>query len=197
MTSKDQVDAMANILAKLGSTSTRKAGTSASSGETAAMADVLRKLQAVTGDVAKTVVTESKVNPDLGVAVQAKKTESGVSVSRYDIRADRREIQEGTSKTFYQVVDNRNGRIIYDGLGLFESAMGAVKHLLYTKDENRLERLLNLDREYVGAMMELYSCKSRMRRLDESSVQYDVTAAKYSNARNKLQAAKIKILKAL
>ena len=197
MTSKDQVDAMANIMAKLGSASTRKASPSTSSGETAAMADVLRKLQAVTGDVAKTVVTESKINPDLGVAVQAKKTESGVSVSRYDIRADRREIQEGATKTFYQVVDNRNGHIVYDGLGLFESAMGAVKHLLYTKDENRLERLLNLDREYVGAMMELYSCKSRMRRLDESSVQYDVTAAKYSNARNKLQAAKIKILKAL
>ena len=197
MTSRDQVDAMANILAKMGSAATRDPANKVSSDETSAMADVLRKLQAVTGDVAKTVVTESKVNPDLGVAIQATRTESGVSVSRYDIRSDRRQMQEGVAKTFYQVVDNRNGKVLHDGLGLFETAMGVVKHLLFTKDENRLNRLLDLDREYVGTMMEMYSCKTRLRRLDESSVQYDVTSAKYSNARTRLQAAKIKILKAL
>jgi hypothetical protein len=200
MTSKDQVDAMANILAKVGAAAAGKPGkpgVSTSRDETAAMADVLRKLQAVSGNVAQTVVTESKVTPELGVAVQAKRTENGVSVSRYDIRTDKKQVQEGIGKTFYQIVDNRNGRVVYDDLGLFETAMGVVKHLLYTKDENRLNRLLDLDREYVGAMMELYSCKSRLKRLNENSVQYDVTTAKYSNARTRLSAAKIKILKAL
>jgi hypothetical protein len=60
-----------------------------------------------------------------------------------------------------------------------------------------VQRILDLDQEYVGAMMETYGYKRRLKRLDESSVQYDVTSAKYSNSRSKLSAAKMKLLKAL
>lgn len=201
MTDKEQADAMANILGKLNDVESGKYKSTGASGpaaeDTAAMADVLRKLQAATGEAAREVVTESKKKPDLGVALQAQRTDTGVTVSRYDIRSEKKTVQEGLVKTFYHVVDNKTGMEIHTDLGLFESAMGVVKHLLYTKDENKMRRLIDLDQEYVGAMMETYGYKKRMTRLDESSVQYDVASAKYSNARNKLSAAKVKILKAL
>lgn len=198
MTDQEQTDAMAAILGKLNAAQEgtfKKTSTSAS--EVDAMGDVLRRLQEATGVFSQEIVTESKKNPDLGVAVQAQRTETGVSVSRYDIRTEKKTVQEGLKKTFYAIVDNRTGETVYEDLGLFESAMGVVKHLLYTGDEVKMKRLLQLDQEYVGAMMETYGYKNRLQRLDESSVQYDVASAKYSNAKTKLSAAKMKILKAL
>lgn len=199
MTDQAQTDAMSNILGKLNQVEegTYEKTGGASSEDTAAMADVLRKLQEATGESAREVVSESRKNPDLGFAVEAERTETGVTVSRYDIRTEKKIVQEGLTKTFYHVVDNRTGEMIHEDLGLFETAMGVVKHMLYTKNEQKLERLLGLDRDYVSAVMETYSYKTRMKRLDESSVQYDVTSAKYSNARQRLSAVKMKILKAL
>lgn len=198
MTDQEQTDAMAAILGKLNAAQdgTFKK-TSIPAGEVDAMGDVLRRLQEATGAFSQEIVTESKKNPDLGVAVQAQRTETGVSVSRYDIRTEKKTVQEGLTKTFYTIVDNRTGDAIYEDLGLFESAMGVVKHMLYTGNDQKMQRLLDLDQEYVGAMMETYGYKSRLQRLDENSVQYDVASAKYSNSKQKLSAAKMKILKAL
>lgn len=162
-----------------------------------AMADVLRKLEGNAGSAAQEIVTESKRNPDLGFAVEAQRTELGVSVSRYDIRTEKKTVSEGLKKTFYHVVDNRTGEMVAEDLGLFESAMGIVKHLLYTKKTNAVDELIQLDTAYVGNMMETYGLKRRMKRLDESTAQYDVAAAKYSQSRQKLSAAKMNILKAL
>lgn len=209
MTDKAQVDAMGDILGKLGQVESgqRVAKTPRQPGQhedptskaaqTDAMADVLEKLQAATGSAAQDIVNESQSEPDLGFAVQAERTETGVTVSRYDIRAEKKVVQEGLKKTFYSIVDNRNGDVIYDDLGLFESAMGIVKHMLYTKNQNKRDRLVDLDQNYVSAVLETYGHKSRLSRLDESSTKYDVTSAKYSNAKSRMQAAKLKILKAL
>lgn len=199
MTDKAQVDAMSNILGKLNQAESGNytKSKSASLDETAAMADVLRKLQEATGNAAQELVTDSKENPSLGFALEAQRTETGVSVSRYEIKTEKKTVQEGLVKTFYHVVDNTTGKTIHRDVGLFETAMGIVKHRLYTKNENKLRRLVDLDREYVGAMMETYGYKKRMSRLDESTVQYDVAAAKYSNAKERLTAIKMKILKAL
>jgi hypothetical protein len=199
MTNPD-TNAMADILGKLNqveSGSYRKTGASASGDEVGAMHDVLAKLQEATNGAAYSVVDEGKNNPELAAAVNTSRTETGVSISRYDIRSDKKTVQEGLVKTFYSIVDNRSGKVIYSDLGLFESAMGVVKHKLYTKDDNKVQRVLDLDQEYVGAMMETYGYKRRLKQLNESSVQHDVTSAKYSNSRTKLSAAKIKLLKAL
>ena len=199
MTNPD-TNAMADILGKLGqveSGSYKKTGGSASGDEVGAMHDVLAKLQEATNGTAYGVVNESKKDPNLAVAMNTTRTEAGVSVSRYDIRSEKKTVQEGLVKTFYSVVDNRTGKVVHDDLGLFESAMGIVKHKLYTQNDNKLQRVVELDQEYVGAMMETYRYKRRLKQLDESSVQHDVTSAKYSNSRNKLSAAKMKLLKAL
>ncbi len=200
MTDQEQTNAMANILGKLGQVEEgtyEKTGGGASNEDTAAMADVLRKLQETTGAFSQDIVNESKKQPDLGVAVQAQRTKAGVSVSHYDIQTEKKTVHEGLTKTFYHVVDNKTGEIVYEDLGLFETAMGIVKHLLYTNNSQKLSRLVDLDQEYVGAMMETYGYKTRLKRIDESSVKYDVTSAKYSNAKSRLGAVKMKILKAL
>lgn len=199
MTDQQQTSAMSDILNKLGQVESGSYKKSATAGgdEVGAMHDVLAKLQEATNGAAYSVVTESENNPDLATAVNTTRTETGVSVSRYDIRTEKKTVQEGLNKTFYSVIDNKTGKPVYENLGLFESAMGVVKHMLYTRDKNKLQRVLDLDQEYVGTMMETYGYKSRLKRLDESSVQYDVTSAKYSNSKTKLGQAKMKLLKAL
>jgi hypothetical protein len=199
MADQEQTNAMANILGKLQAVQegTFKKSTGTSGDEVDAMAEVLRKLQAATGDAAREMVAESATDPELGMALQTERTEDGVSVSRYDIRTEKKTVQEGLTKTFYHIVDNKSGKLIHKNLGLFETAMGIVKHKLFTKDDNKIQRILDLDQEYVGAMMETYGYKKRLTRLDENSVQYDVATAKYSNSKERLSAIKMKILKAL
>ena len=161
------------------------------------MADLMRKLDTGSKSAAQSVVTESRITPDLGVAIELKRTETGVTVSRYDIKTTKRTIQEGLKKTFYSVIDNRTGDVVYDELGLFESAMGIVKHLLYTNNIQKVERILELDLAYTSTMVETFGYKHRMKHLNESTTQHDVAAAKYSNARTKLSSIKLKLLKSL
>jgi hypothetical protein len=197
--SSQEANSMADIMRKLNNV---EAGvpnvkTYANNPDIAAMADVMRRLQDVSNTVVSRVVTESKENKELETAVNMTRTAHGVTVSRYDIRTEKKTVQEGLSKTFYYIVDNNSGDTIHSDLGMFESAMGVVKHKLYTQDDSKVQRILDLDQEYVGAMMETYGYKSRINRLNEGSTQFDVTSAKYSNSRTKLGMAKLKLLKAL
>jgi hypothetical protein len=211
MTDQQQTNAMADILGKMNAAAegrspaktTNSAGqvvhedSTSMAAQTDAMADVLRKLQSATGEAAREMVTESNNDPDLGMAWQTQRTETGVSVSRYDIRTEKKTIGEGLKKTFYHVVDNETGEMVHEDLGLFETAMGMVKHMLYTHNGEKMNRLVALDQEYINAVVEMHGYKSRLKRLDESTTKYDVASAKYSNARTRLQATKMKILKAI
>jgi hypothetical protein len=211
MTDQQQTNAMADILGKMNAAAEGRSPSSTISedgrvqhedptskaAQTDAMADVLRKLQDATGEAAREMVTESVTDPELDMAWQTKKTETGVSVSRYDIRTEKKTIGEGLKKTFYHVVDNETGEMVHKDLGLFETAMGMVKHMLYTHNGEKMNRLVALDQEYTNSVVEMHGYKSRLRRLDESSIKYDVASAKYSNARTRLQATKMKILKAI
>lgn len=209
MVDRTEVDAMANIMRKMNGDTSSDLTTpthetapafnpvSDARANTDAMADIMRKLNIGSESAAQSIVTESHNKPDLGVAVQMERHENGVSVSRYDIRMRKEVVQEGLKKTFYSIVDNRSGNVIYDDLGLFETAMGVVKHKLYTQNQQKIDRILELDMAYTGMMVETYGYKQRMKRLDESTVQHDITSAKYSNARTKLSAVKLKLLKAL
>lgn len=200
---QQQTDAMADILRKLnnGVDKSNKGGAkldpTSSTAQADAMAEVLRKLQNVTGERFTTMVTENVDEPEFSAAINTTRTETGVSVSRYDIRTEKKTVQEGLKKTFYHIVDNQTGAMLYEDLGLFETAMGIVKHTLYTKNDNKIDRLVELDQEYVGAIMEAYGYKKRLKRLDESSLQYDIATAKYTNIRTKVTTTKMKILKAL
>jgi|TARA_R110000850_G_scaffold244882_2_gene369732 hypothetical protein len=199
MTDQDQANAMSGIMDKLKAVENGthvKTGTS-SGGDAGAMADILRKLQKATTESTAELVTETKRNSNLGVAMNTTRTTTGVAVSRYNIDTEKKTVQEGLTKTFYYITDSDTGDVVHDNLGLFETAMGIVKHLLYTGNSDKVSRLIELDQEYIGTVMETYRHKSRLKRLDENAVQFDVTAAKYSNSKTKLQATKMKLLKAL
>lgn len=211
MTDQQQTNAMADILGKMNAaaegkspnTTVNEAGErvhedpTSQAAQTDAMADVLRKLQDATGEAAREMVTESASDPELDMAWKTQRTEDGVSVSRYDIRTEKKVIGEGLKKTFYHVVDNETGEIVHEDFGLFETAMGMVKHMLYTHNGEKMNRLTALDQEYINSVVEMHGYKTRLKRLDESSSKYDVASAKYSNARSRLQATKMKILKAI
>jgi len=202
MTDQDQTNAMADILGKLnnieaGVPNAKRENGGANGNEIDAMADVLRKLKAATGDTTSALIAESANNPELDAAVNTTRTNNGVSVSRYDICTEKKTIQEGLSKTFYYIVDNKTNQIMYDDLGLFESAMGIVKHELYTNNQTKIQRILDLDREYIGNMMETYSYKRKLKTINENSTKFDVTSAKYSNSKSRLQSTKMKLLKAI
>jgi len=201
MTDQEQTNAMADILGKLNAAESGTfkiaPGVSSSADDAAAMHDVLAKLQEATNGAAYEMVNESQQDLELATAVNTQRNEQGVSVSRYDIRTEKKTVSEGLKKTFYYVVDNQTGRIVHDDLGLFESAMGIVKHMLYTKKQNKIDRIVELDQAYVGYVVETYGYKTRLTRLDESEVQYDVASAKYSNSKSKMQQAKMLLLKAL
>lgn len=211
MTDQQQTDAMADVLRKMNAAAEGKSPSShvneegrvvhedptSKAAQTDAMADVLRKLQAATGDAAREIVTESETDYDLDMAWQTERTEDGVTISRYAIRTEKKTLGEGLKKTFYHVIDNETNEIVHEDLGLFETAMGMVKHMLYTHNTEKMNRLISLDQDYINSVVEMHGYKSRLKRLDESSTKYDVASAKYSNAKTRLQATKMKILKAL
>ena len=197
MTHQEQINAMANILEKLNDVQAGKFHKGKSNTDVNEMYGVLTKLQEATGAFTNNYGAENKVDPELSVAVNATRNKSNVSVSHYDIFSEKKIVQEGLAKTFYSIIDKNTGDSIHSDLGLFESAMGVVKHLLYTGNDQRINRILALDQEYVSIMMETYGYKHKLRRLDESMSRYDVTLAKYSDCKTKLSAVKMKLLKTL
>lgn len=207
MTDQQQTDAMAKILGRLNNVGNRNSNDhkekkvhldpTSRAAQTDAMAAVLEKLNAATRGAAETIVVESQNNTELDIAWKTMKTSDGVSVAQYTIQTEKRSIGQGLTKTFYHVYDNDIKDRIYQDISLFETAMGVVKHILYTQKENRIQRLLDLDQEYMRTVVEMHTHKQRLKTLNESSTKYDVTKAKYSNARGRMTTVKMKILETI
>lgn len=202
MTTQDDINAMGDILAKLnsatvdGSTRVNESSTSpvtAGDPDIAAMANILNKLNEATEQV---VTQHAPTDVDLRMAITTEPIENGVTISRYDIRTEKQMVAEGLQKTMYQVIDNRQGRVVYDELCLFESAMGIVKGLL-SKRTNKIDRIRDLDQHYLGHMIESYSHKRKLKTLMEDTSEHDVSSAKYTLSRDKMAATKMKLLKTL
>ncbi len=156
-----------------------------------AMSKILQQLDAST----KQIVTEHKNDPDMNFAMNIKKdqADNSVAISEYRIVPVKGNLS-GFAKTFYNIT-NSDG-VLYENLGLYESAMGIVKHLLYTKKEFKVQNILDQDSAYLGYLSEAMGYKKRLSTLTEG-VAHDVASAKYSNAREKMSAAKNKILKSI
>lgn len=205
MTDQQQTDAMAAIMGKLNSAVDNKnsfkkdrsknhSDPTSMAAQTDAMADVLRKFKTATSDSVTDLVNESRHDQELDMAINTTRTHNGVTVSKFDIVTERKDMGNGLAKTFYNVIDNDTGEKVYSNLALFESAMGLVKHELYTNNYQKIQRLVSLDQEYVGLVLELLSYKQKLKTLTEDTVKFDVTSAKYSNVKEKLKIAKKKIL---
>lgn len=199
MKQNNSVNDMATILRKLHKveSGTHVASKNSNLHETAAMADVLRKLKDVTDRAVNSVVSDHKHDSVLEMAVNTTKTIAGVSVAQYEITTAKKQLVEGVIKTFYNIVDTGTQEVLYKDLALFESAMGIVKNLLYVHNPDKVTHLANLDAAYMGCLIETYAHKQKLKQLNENSVKFDVVTAKYSNSMTKMKMAKMQILKSL
>ena len=128
-------------------------------------------------------------NVDLRVAMTQKVDKNSVSVQQFKIDVVTHEFA-GRNKNFYNIYEH--GKLIYEDVALFESAMGIVKNLMIGKTE-KVNSINKADIAYNNALYEVYMFKSRIK----ASINEDVMLAKLSQAQNKLSEAKAKILQKL
>ena len=160
-----------------------------------AMEDILRKLESATTNSTKRMVTESKTNPDVMMALNTSKTQTGVKIASYEIIPEKIE-SNGLRKNYYKIVDTTDNDVLYSDISLFESAMSITKRLMLGKKLNDIKTIVELDRAYDTKLIESYSYKYKMKRITES-VKRDVYEAKYSSALGKVKSYKERILKTL
>lgn len=153
------------------------------------MFDILSKLNSV-DKTTRIVAERAEKDIDLKVAINSKVTENSVSVQNYRIDIVLQEFA-GKQKKFYNVVDSN--KIIHQELALFETAMGVVKNLMDNKN-SKVNELVKYDRDYFNSLYEVYAHNSRIK---SGKINEDIAVAKLSNAKEKMQHAKNKILKKL
>ena len=153
------------------------------------MFDILSKLNSV-DKTTRIVAERAEKDIDLKVAINSKVTENSVSVQNYRIDIVLQEFA-GKQKKFYNVVDGN--KIIHQELALFETAMGVVKNLMSNKS-SKVNELVRHDHDYANNLYEVYAHNSRIK---SGKINEDIAVAKLSNAKEKMQHAKNKILQKL
>lgn len=128
-------------------------------------------------------------NVDLRVAMTQKVDKNSVSVQQFKIDVVTHEFA-GRNKNFYNIYEH--GKLIYEDVALFESAMGIVKNLMIGKTE-KVNSINKADIAYNNALYEVYMFKSKAK----TGINEDVMIAKMSNAKSKMADAKSKILQKL
>ena len=156
---------------------------------TKAMYDILNKLGSV-DNTSRIVAERADKDIDLKVAINSKVTENSVSVQNYRIDIVLQEFA-GKQKKFYNIVEGN--KIIHQELALFETAMGVVKNLMGNKS-SKVTELVRYDYDYANSLYEVYTHNSRIK---SGKINEDIAVAKLSNAKEKMQYAKNKILKKL
>jgi hypothetical protein len=153
------------------------------------MFDILSKLNSV-DKTTRIVAERAEKDIDLKVAINSQVTENSVSVQNYRIDIVLQEFA-GKQKKFYNVVDGN--KIIHQELALFETAMGVVKNLMSNKS-SKVSELVRYDHDYANSLYEVYAHNFRIK---SGKINEDIAVAKLSNAKEKMQHAKNKILKKL
>jgi hypothetical protein len=84
---------------------------------------------------------------------------------------------------------------LYEGLALFESAMGIVKELLKDDcNDAKIDKITQLDERYANQLNEAAIYKRKMKQVTESFKQ-DVYSAKHGTAISKMRSLKANIKK--
>lgn len=156
---------------------------------TKSMYDILNKLGSV-DNTSRIVAERADKDIDLKVAINSKVTENSVSVQNYRIDIVLQEFA-GKQKKFYNIVEGN--KIIHQELALFETAMGVVKNLMGNKS-SKVNELVRYDYDYANSLYEVYTHNSRIK---SGKINEDIAVAKLSNAKEKMQHAKNKILQKL
>ncbi len=137
------------------------------------MFNILSKLEQATAEASKTVVAEAKTDPV--VATGAIKEDS-VSMGDYKVTMEKQSVVKGISKKFYHI--DCNGERLYSDIALFESAMIVVMKLIEDKD---VDKILELDNMYCGALQEAAHYKMKSKKVNES-FKIDLAQAKQQSA---------------
>ena len=137
------------------------------------MFNILSKLEQATTEASKTVVAESKKDPVVATgAIQ----ENTVSMCGYNVVMEKQSVVKGISKKFYHI--DHNGERLYSDIALFESAMIVVMKLIEDKD---VDKILELDNMYCGALQEAAHYKVKSKKVTES-FKFDIAQAKQQSA---------------
>lgn len=144
------------------------------------MYNILNKLQNATESTAKTLVKES---------VDVQSSSESFGVGGLNVVLNKTTVY-GYKKTFYNITEN--GKELYSDISLFESAMAIIKNMLNKNDQNRTNKILELDASYGNYLSEAAGYKQRTKTVTES-VKKDVYMAKHNVASDRMKAIKTKI----
>lgn len=166
-------------------------GTGNVSSNAKGMYDILAKLEKATMSAAIKVAEESEYDTPL-IAAGAIQSADSINIDgNYRIDIVERKVIDGVKKKFYNIKDENN-TLLYEELALFESAMGIVKHMMFNKNEGKIEKIVKLDDRYNGYLTEAAIYKYKSLTLNEG-YKVDVAVAKQGNAMHKLQSIKKQI----
>lgn len=128
-----------------------------------AMADVLNKLNSVSNDVIKEMVTESEYNPGLDLALNTTINETGVKVGRYQIMI-KEDAKRLAGKQYYSIYNTRTNDVIADDISLYETALSVVKLLNSGKYTNSsdVRKLFEYDDNYTAHKQDAVRFKRAM-----------------------------------
>ena len=94
----------------------------------------------------------------------------------YKVTMEKQSVVKGISKKFYHI--DCNGERLYSDIALFESAMIVVMKLIEDKD---VDKILELDNMYCGALQEAAHYKMKSKKVNES-FKFDLAQAKQQSA---------------
>ena len=158
-----------------------------------AMADVLNKLNSVSNDVVKEMVTESEYNSGMDFALNTVKNDTGVKVGKYQIM-----IKEDTTrlagKQYYSIYNTRTNDVVADDLSLYETALTVVKLLNNGKYTNSPEvrKLFDYDDTYTSHKQDAIRFKRAMVVAEKKSdfSKYELYESRHQASLDRAMAAK-------
>lgn len=152
------------------------------------MYSILSKLEEATTTAASNlVIKEDKIK-----TLKPINEEAHVSIQDFKVVVDNSTLH-GFKKTYYTVMEGDEQ--LYEGLALFESAMGIVKELLKDDcNDAKIDKITQLDERYANQLNEAAIYKRKMKQVTESFKQ-DVYSAKHGTAISKMRSLKANIKK--
>ena len=158
-----------------------------------AMADVLNKLNSVSNDVVKEMVTESEYNPNMDLVLNTSRNKTGVKVGRYQIMIKEDE-KRLAGKQYYSIYNTRTNDIIADDISLYETALTVVKFLNGGKYVNNsdVRKLFEYDDAYTSHKQDAIRFKRAMKVAERKSnyAKYELYESRQQASIDRAMAAK-------
>lgn len=171
-------------------------GGAASREEVDAMADVLTRLNSLSNNVVDTMLTESVSTPEVSDALYTERTQTGVKIGRYQILI-KEDITRTAGKQYYSIFNSLTNDTIADDISLYETAISVVRLLNNGKFANSQEvrKLFECDESYSSHKVDAIMFKRRLK-TSKDPVKQDIYESRYQASLDRAMIAKkqLKIL---